>query len=74
MTAKSLLVSAQRHRFYHLGKGIHFYTADEIEAATVIEKSIGSGYSLSNAVGIYNLLDNGWGYAYEGIAWYAADA
>ena len=59
------------HRFYHQERGVHFYTANEIEAENVIAKSLGSGYSLNNAEGERDLLDNGWGYRYEGVAWYA---
>ena len=61
------------YRFYNPGRGIHFYSASESEANNVIAKSLGNGYTLDNAKQEDNLLSNGWGYIYEGIAWYVTD-
>ena len=61
------------YRFYNPGRGIHFYSASESEANNVIAKSLGDGYTLENAKQEDNLLSNGWGYIYEGIAWYVTD-
>ena len=58
------------HRFYHPEKDVHFYTASEDEANGIIAKSIGNDYSLDNARGVFNLMSDGWGYVYEGVAWY----
>ena len=58
------------HRFYHPEKDVHFFTASESEANGVIAKSIGNSYNLDNARGVLNLTDDGWGYIYEGVAWY----
>ena len=72
-TRKTENAQSEVHRFYHPERGVHFYTADETEAENVIAKSLGYGYSLDNAQGEHDLLDNGWGYRYEGVAWYASD-
>lgn len=61
------------YRFYNPGRGIHFYSASETEANNVIANSLGSGYTLDNAKQEDNLLSNGWGYIYEGIAWYVTE-
>ena len=61
------------YRFYHAGKGIHFYSASETEANNVIANSLGESYNLENARNHDNLLTGGWGYIYEGIAWYASN-
>ena len=61
------------HRFYNPDKGIHFYTASEAEANNVISNSLGSGFDISNALQENDLLSHGWGYIYEGVAWYASD-
>ena len=61
------------HRFYNPGKGIHFYSASEAEANNIIANSLGSGFDLNNALKEDDLLPNGWGYIYEGIAWYVTD-
>ena len=61
------------HRFYNRGRGIHFYSASDAEANNIIANSLGSGYDLSNALKEDDLLPNGWGYIYEGAAWYVTD-
>ena len=61
------------HRFYNPGKGIHFYSASDAEANNIIANSLGSGYDLSNARNKDTLLPTGWGYIYEGAAWYVTD-
>ena len=61
------------HRFYNRGKGIHFYSASDAEANNIIANSLGSGFDLSNALKQDDLLPNGWGYIYEGAAWYVTD-
>ena len=61
------------HRFYNPGKGIHFYSASDAEANNVISNSLGSGFDLSNAQKEDELLPDGWGYIYEGTAWYVTD-
>ena len=61
------------YRFYNREKGIHFYSASDTEANNIIANSLGSGYDLSNARNEDNLLPNGWGYIYEGTAWYVTD-
>ena len=61
------------YRFYNRGKGIHFYSASDAEANNIIANSLGSGYDLSNALKEDDLLPNGWGYVYEGAAWYVTD-
>ena len=61
------------HRFYNSVKGIHFYTASHSEASNIIANSLGGEFDLSNARNENDLLVNGWGYIYEGIAWYATD-
>ena len=58
------------HRFYNQAKGVHFYSASTEEANTVITESLGDGYDLNNALNQSNLIDGGWGYVYEGSAWY----
>ena len=58
------------HRFYHPEREVHFFTASESEANNVIAKSIGNDYNLDNARGVLNLMGDGWGYVYEGVAWY----
>ena len=60
-------------RFYNPGKGIHFYSASDTEANNIIANSLGSGFDLSNALKVDDLLPNGWGYIYEGAAWYVTD-
>ena len=60
-------------RFYNPGKGIHFYSASDAEANNIIANSLGSGFDLSNALKVDDLLPNGWGYIYEGTAWYVTD-
>ena len=72
-TAMSNESDTSVYRFFNPSKGVHFYTASEAEANNVITESLGDGYDLSNALnGSDNLLANGWGYVYEGIAWYGA--
>jgi len=61
------------HRFYNPDKGIHFYSASDAEANNVISNSLGSGFDISNALQENDLLSYGWGYIYEGVAWYASD-
>ena len=61
------------HRFYNRGKGIHFYSASDAEANNIIANSLGSGFDLSNALKEDDLLPGGWGYIYEGAAWYVTD-
>ena len=61
------------YRFYNPGRGIHFYSASEVEANNVIANSLGEDYTLDNAFNEDNLLPGGWGYVYEGIAWYVTD-
>lgn len=61
------------HRFYNRGKGIHFYSASDVEANNIIANSLGSGFDLSNALKEDDLLPGGWGYIYEGAAWYVTD-
>ena len=61
------------YRFYNRDRGIHFYSASESEANNVILNSLGEGYNLSNAIKEDNLKPDGWGYIYEGIAWYVTD-
>ena len=61
------------HRFYNEFKKVHFYSANASEANNVIANSLGDGYDINNAMNQDNLLSNGWGYVYEGIAWYVAD-
>ena len=65
--------SNEVHRFYNPGKGNHFYSASDSEAENIIAMSLGSGYDLSNALKEDDLLPNGWGYIYEGAAWYVTD-
>ena len=72
-TRQTAATPTEVHRFYHEGKGIHFYSASEVEANNVISKSLGNGYTIDNAINNDNLLGNGWGYVYEGVAWYVAD-
>ena len=61
------------HRFYNPGRGIHFYSASDVEANNIIANSLGSGFDLNNALKEDDLLPNGWGYIYEGAAWYVTD-
>ena len=58
------------HRFYHPEREVHFFTASESEANNVIAKSIGNNFNLDNARGVLNPMGDGWGYVYEGVAWY----
>ena len=72
------------YRFYNQKKGVHFYSSSMEETKSVIANSLGSQYatdrwitSTSNALrsGFDSTpapLANGWGYEFEGIAWYAA--
>lgn len=53
------------YRFFSPSKGYHFVTTNAAEALNVIKNSVGSSYDLSNAQG-QKLLDNGWGYQFEG--------
>jgi hypothetical protein len=59
------------YRFFNAGKGVHFYTASAEERDNVIRQSIGAGYvgqldQARNAA----LIPGGWGYRFEGVAWY----
>jgi hypothetical protein len=56
------------YRFFSPAKGYHFVTTSADEALTVIQNSAGTNYNLSNAEG-QKLLDNGWGYQFEGRAY-----
>ena len=53
------------YRFFSPSKGYHFVTTNAKEALAVIQNSVGSSYDLSNAKG-QKLLDNGWGFQFEG--------
>jgi alpha-tubulin suppressor-like RCC1 family protein len=53
------------YRFFSPSKGYHFVTTNTTEALNVIKNSVGSSYDLTNAQG-QQLLDNGWGYQFEG--------
>lgn len=53
------------YRFFNPSKGSHFITANANEALTVIQNSVGSSYDLTSAQG-QKLLDNGWGFKFEG--------
>ena len=53
------------YRFFSPSKGYHFVTTNAKEALAVIQNSVGSTYDLSNAQG-QKLLDNGWGFQFEG--------
>ena len=72
-TSKTEDTPNEVYRFYKRDKGIHYYSYNEIEANDLIAKSLGDGYTLENSQNNNNLLDEGLGYVYEGIAWYAAD-
>ena len=69
-TEKTSSATTEVHRFYHAEKGVHFYSSNDIEANIVISNSVGKNYSLENAIGVDNVLEGGWGYIYEGVAWY----
>ena len=64
--------STEVHRFYHAQRGVHFYSSSLEEVSSVIGHSSGGQYA-DNLDAALNapLLENGWGYAYEGVAWYA---
>lgn len=53
------------YRFFSPSKGYHFVTTNAAEALNVVRNSVGSTFDLSNAQG-QRLLDNGWGYQFEG--------
>ena len=72
-TSKTEDTPNEVYRFYKRDKGTHYYSYNEIEANDLIAKSLGDGYTLENSQNNNNLLDEGLGYVYEGIAWYAAD-
>ena len=59
------------YRFFNPSKGVHFYTASSEERDTVIRRSVGDAYvgQLDQAAQA-PLLNGGWGYRYEGLAWF----
>ena len=72
-TSKSVDTPHEVYRFYNRDRGTHFYSASVAESNNVIFNSLGKGFDLQNAQNNDNLLANGWGYIYEGVAWYVAD-
>ena len=59
------------YRFFNVEKGVHFYTISTEERDNVIRNSVGAAYvgqldQARNAA----LLQGGWGYRFEGTAWY----
>lgn len=59
------------YRFYKPLTGAHFYTNSAEEANNVITRSLGPGYDLDNSIGETDLLQEGWGYVLEGVAFFA---
>ena len=60
------------HRFWNGEQGVHFYSSNLAEVSNVISESSGAEYANDlNAALSAPLLENGWGYTYEGVAWYA---
>ena len=64
--------STEVHRFWNSKKGVHFYSSNLEEVKSVISESSGIEYAndLDAALNA-PLIADGWGYLYEGIAWYA---
>ena len=73
-TSKTANTPQEVYRFYNRNKGTHFYSSSVAESNSLIANSLGSGFDLSNSLGNDNLLSNGWGYIYEGVAWYVTDS
>ncbi len=61
------------YRFFELTKGSHFYITNLEEVKTKITNSVGQEYSKDfNTILALNpsLIPNGWGYVFEGKAFY----
>jgi len=69
-TSKGDEVQTAVYRFYKPSAGVHFYSSSLSEVQSVIDKSLGEGYEINNAIGVDDLIANGWGYQLEGVAWY----
>ena len=71
-TEKTEVTPTEVHRFYHAENGVHFYSSNLEEVSNVISESSGADY-MNDLDAALNapLLENGWGYTYEGVAWYA---
>ena len=71
-TEKTEVTPTEVHRFYHADNGVHFYSSNLEEVSNVISESSGADYMNDlDAAQNAPLLENGWGYIYEGVAWYA---
>ena len=59
------------YRFFHAQKSVHFYSSSLIEVNNVIGMSNGEQYkdNFLAAAGA-PLLNGGWGYKFEGVAWF----
>lgn len=59
------------YRFFHNERGVHFFTASLDEALHVVSNSTGLDLidDINQALNVQPT-SNGWGYTYEGIAWY----
>jgi len=63
--------STEVYRFYQAEKGVHFYTSNPDEIREVISQSNGAEYGDDLEAAIHApLLEGGWGYQLEGLAWY----
>ena len=73
------------YRFFNSTKGVHFYSSSSNEVKSVIANSNGSQYATDSwiastaealksnpLVDVPNPLSTGWGYKFEGIAWFAS--
>lgn len=59
------------YRFYHQENGVHFYSASLDEVRNVITMSSGTEYANDlDAAMNAPLKDGGWGYQFEGTAWF----
>ena len=59
------------YRFYHQENGVHFYSASLDEVRNVITMSSGTQYANDlDAAMNAPLKDGGWGYQFEGTAWF----
>ena len=73
-TSKTADTPQEVYRFYNRDRGTHFYSSSVVESNNLIANSLGDGYTLDNSLNNDNLLSNGWGYIYEGVAWYVTDS
>lgn len=61
------------YRFYKPSAGVHFYSSSLEEVRNVITQSNGAEFAEDlDAARTAPLLENGWGYRLEGVAWFAA--